>query len=144
MANGRQKKRKKVRYSEIRIRLSYKQKRSLLNYCHARKTTPNKLIKKMIRKYISNFADDVPEEYYVTENQLELFNEPESGEDDVDFLEEEVENIEHGTWNREEEVENIEHGTGNREVEEDTSNDDFRISDIESQDESPETPPTLF
>jgi len=144
MANGRQKKRKKVRYSEIRIRLSYKQKRSLLNYCHARKTTPNKLIKKMIRKYISNFADDVPEEYYVTENQLELFNEPESGEDDVDFLEEEVENIEQGTWNREEEVENIEHGTGNREVEEDTSNDDFRISDIESQDESPETPPTLF
>ena len=144
MANGRQKKRKKVRYSEIRIRLSYKQKRSLLNYCHARKTTPNKLIKKMIRKYISNFADDVPEEYYVTENQLELFNEPELGEDDVDFMEEEVENIEHGTGNMEEEVENIEQGTGNREVEEETPNSEDRISNIESKDESPETPPTLF
>ena len=75
MANGKSKKRKKIRYSEVRIRLSYKQKRSLLNYCHARKTTPNKLIKKMIRPYISNYALDVPEEYYVTENQLELFNE---------------------------------------------------------------------
>ncbi len=73
MANGRPKKRKKVRYSEVRIRLSYRQKRSLINYCHARKTTPNKLIKKMIRKYISNFAEDVPEEYYATENQLDLF-----------------------------------------------------------------------
>jgi len=173
MANGRQKKRKKVRYSEIRIRLSYKQKRSLLNYCHARQTTPNKLIKKMIRKYISNFADDVPEEYYVTENQLELFNETESGEDDVDFMEEEefenneqetwnmeeeveniehgtgnreeeVENIEQGTGNREEEVENIEHGTGNREEEEETPNPEDRRSNIESKDESPETPPTLF
>ena len=47
MANGRTRKRKKVRYSEVRIRLSFKQKRSLINYCHARKTTPNKLIKKM-------------------------------------------------------------------------------------------------
>ncbi len=81
MANGKPKKRKKVRYSEVRIRLSYKQKRSLINYCHARKTTPNKLIKKMIRKYISNFAEDVPEEYYITENQLDLFNEIEEIEE---------------------------------------------------------------
>ncbi len=73
MAQGKKKKRKKVRYSELRIRLSYKQKRSLINYCQARKTTPNKLIKKMIKPYISNYADDVPEEYYVTENQLDLF-----------------------------------------------------------------------
>lgn len=73
MANGKSKKRKKIRYSEVRIRLSYKQKRSLINYCHARKTTPNKLIKKMIRPYISNYANDVPEEFYVTENQLDMF-----------------------------------------------------------------------
>jgi len=67
------KKRKKVRYSEIRIKLSAKQKKSLINYCNARKTTPNKLIKKMIRPYISNFNKDVPEEYYITEKQLDLF-----------------------------------------------------------------------
>lgn len=75
-------KRKKVRYSEIRIRLSFKQKRSLTNYCTARKTTPNKLIKKMIRPYISNFSIVVPEEYYITENQLDLFNDNGEKEDD--------------------------------------------------------------
>ena len=85
MANGKPKKRKKVRYSEVRIRLSYKQKRSLLNYCHARKTTPNKLIKKMIRPYITNYAVDVPEEYYATENQLDLFNDAEGPEDFNDY-----------------------------------------------------------
>ncbi len=73
MATGRKKKRKKVRYSELRIKLSAKQKKSLINYCHARKTTPNKLIKKMIRPYISNYDANVPEEYYITENQLDLF-----------------------------------------------------------------------
>ena len=75
MAVKKSKKRKKIRYSEIRIKLSMRQKRSLINYCSARRTTPNKLIKKMIRPYISNYAEDVPEEYYITENQLELFDE---------------------------------------------------------------------
>lgn len=83
MAAARKKKRKKVRYSEIRIRLSYKQKRSLINYCTARKTTPNKLIKKMIRPYISNYAIKVPEEFYATENQLDLFND--NGEEAEDY-----------------------------------------------------------
>ena len=73
MAAARKKTRKKVRYSELRIKLSAKQKKSLINYCYARKTTPNKLIKKMIRPYISNYDVDVPEEYYITENQLDLF-----------------------------------------------------------------------
>lgn len=82
MATGKNKKRKKVRYSEVRIRLSMKQKRSLVNYCRARKTTPNKLIKKMIRPYISNYAVEVPEEYYITENQLDLFDD--NGEEKQD------------------------------------------------------------
>lgn len=69
------KRRKKVRYSTLKIKLSSRQKRSLLNYCQARKTTPNKLIKKMIRPYLNNFAKEVPEAYYVTENQLDLFEE---------------------------------------------------------------------
>lgn len=68
-------KRKKARYRTISFKLSDRQKRSLVNYCHARRTTPTKLIKKSIRKYIENFADNVPEEYYVTENQLDLFEE---------------------------------------------------------------------
>jgi hypothetical protein len=71
----RKKKRKKIRYSKLTIKLSSKQKKSLLNYCKARKTTPTKLIKKSIKRYIKGFDKNVPEEYFVTENQLELFEE---------------------------------------------------------------------
>ncbi|MBM3435442.1 MAG: hypothetical protein FJY07_04385 [Bacteroidetes bacterium] len=67
--------RKKVRYSKIVIKLSAKQKKSLVNYCKARKTTPAKLIKKSIRRFINGFDKEVPLEYYATENQLQLFNE---------------------------------------------------------------------
>lgn len=69
----RKKKRKKVRYSKIIFKLSSKQRKSLVNYCRARKTTPTKLIKKSIKRYINGFDQNVPEEYYVTENQLDLF-----------------------------------------------------------------------
>lgn len=73
----RKKKRKKVRYSKITFKLSFKQKKSLVNYCRARQTTPTKLIKKSIKRYINGFDQNVPEEYYVTENQLDLFEEKE-------------------------------------------------------------------
>ncbi len=73
----RKKKRKKIRYSKLSIKLSSKQKKSLLNYCKARKTTPTKLIKKSIKRYINGFDRSVPDEYFVTENQLELFEEKE-------------------------------------------------------------------
>ena len=75
---NKKKKRKKVRYSKLTIKLSSKQKKSLLNYCKARKTTPTKLVKKSIKRYIMGFDKNVPLEYYVTENQLELFEEKES------------------------------------------------------------------
>lgn len=65
--------RKKIRYTKITFKLTSRQKRSLLNYCEARHTTPNKLIKKSIKRYINGFDKSVPEEYYITENQLDLF-----------------------------------------------------------------------
>lgn len=73
----RKKKRKKIRYSKITIKLSSRQKKSLVNYCKARKTTPNKLIKKSIKRFINGFDRSVPEEYFITENQLDLFEENE-------------------------------------------------------------------
>jgi hypothetical protein len=69
------KRRKKVRYSKLTIKLSSRQKKSLENYCMARQTTPTKLIKKMIRRYMNGFEKQVPDEYYVSERQLELFRE---------------------------------------------------------------------
>ena len=71
----RSRKRKKIRYSTVTLKLSMRQKRSLLNYCEARQTTPNKLIKKSIRRYINGFDKTVPEEFYATVNQLDLFEE---------------------------------------------------------------------
>lgn len=70
------KRRRRVRYSSVSFMLTSKQKKSLLNYCRARRTTPTKLIKKMIKPYLENFGQEVPEAYYATENQLDLFEEP--------------------------------------------------------------------
>ncbi|HOW24867.1 MAG TPA: hypothetical protein PK711_04285 [Bacteroidales bacterium] len=70
-------KRKRVKFRTIELKLSPRQKQSLENYCQARHTTPVKLIKKCIRRYTEGFARNVPEEYYVTEKQLVLFNDAE-------------------------------------------------------------------
>ncbi len=70
-------KRKRVKFRSIELKLSPRQKQSLENYCEARHTTPVKLIKKCIRKYTEGFAKHVPGEYYITENQLALFEEME-------------------------------------------------------------------
>jgi hypothetical protein len=73
IASRKTKRRKRVRYKAVTLMLSENQKISLMNYCRARKTTPTKLIKKMIRPYISQYDKSVPEELFITENQLDLF-----------------------------------------------------------------------
>jgi hypothetical protein len=77
MPAKRRKKRKVVRFKTVTFKISSRQKRSLMNYCNARGITPNKLIKRCIRKYLEGFADHVPENYFITEKQLELFAEVE-------------------------------------------------------------------
>lgn len=64
---------KRRKFKTIVIKLSANQSKSLMNYCRARKTTPNKLIKKNIARYLHNFGKEVPAEYYVSERQLDLF-----------------------------------------------------------------------
>jgi hypothetical protein len=71
----RKKRRKKVRYKEVSLKLSKNQQRSLVNYCTARRTTPNKLIKKMIRRFLNFNSKEVPSESFATANQLDLFGE---------------------------------------------------------------------
>ncbi len=63
------------KYHEITFKLSHGQYKSLKNYCKARKTTPIKLIKKSIERFISHYEYGVPEELYFCENQLNLFDE---------------------------------------------------------------------
>ncbi len=71
----RKRRRRRTTYKTVTFKLSTRQKRSLRNYCKARKTTPTKLIKKMINPFINNYAESVPEELFITENQLDLFEE---------------------------------------------------------------------
>ena len=73
-------KRKKV-YKTVKFKLTKKQFNSLQNYCEARKTTPNKLIKKNIKYYIENFSEEVPPRFYATANQLDMFKEPKNEEE---------------------------------------------------------------
>ncbi len=70
----RKKKRKKVRYRRIVIKLSQRQQRSLINYCKARHTTPNKLIKKVIRPFLNGYDKEIPQDVLPTPNQLDLFD----------------------------------------------------------------------
>ena len=69
------KKRKRKKFKTVILKLSARQNRSLENYCEARKTTPGKLIRKMIRPYTNGFDKHVPEEYFISEKQLNLFEE---------------------------------------------------------------------
>lgn len=73
MAQNKKKKRRNYKYHAITFKLSAGQYRSLCNYCKARKTTPIKLIKRTMERFISNYEYEVPQDLYLTENQLELF-----------------------------------------------------------------------
>jgi hypothetical protein len=64
---------KRKKYKTITFKLSARQMKSLKNYCRARKTTPIKLIKKNIRTYTESFANHVPDKFYTTHNQLDIF-----------------------------------------------------------------------
>ena len=67
------KKRKATRYKTIKIKVSAKQKKSLENFCKARRTTPNKIIKKAIRPLLENYVDAIPARNSEKVRQLALF-----------------------------------------------------------------------
>jgi hypothetical protein len=66
--------RKPVKFKVITIKVTARQKKSLLNYSKSRRTTPNKLIKKAIRPLLQNYADmELNVNPQAKVNQLELF-----------------------------------------------------------------------
>ena len=67
------KKRKKIKYRKITLKLSDKQFRSLSNYANARKTTKTKLVKKMIRPFLKGYDAKFPVDIDTTPNQLDMF-----------------------------------------------------------------------
>lgn len=67
------KKRKTLRYKTISLKVTARQKRSLMRFCKARKTTPNKVIKKAIRPLLQNYSDLEVTLHQEKVNQLRLF-----------------------------------------------------------------------
>ena len=66
--------RKTVKFKTITIKVSARQKKSLINYCRSRHTTVNKAIKKSIHPLLENYGG--LETVYIPQvrvNQLELF-----------------------------------------------------------------------
>ena len=71
--NKKKKSRRRYKHHAVTFKLTSGQYKSLKNYCKARRTTPIKLIKKSIERFISHYEYEVPAELYLTENQLDLF-----------------------------------------------------------------------
>jgi len=70
---SKKKKRKNTRYKTIKLKVSARQKKSLENFCKARKTTPNKIIKKSIRPLLENYCNLIPVNKTEKIRQLQLF-----------------------------------------------------------------------
>ena len=73
-AMSKKKKKKQVRYKQVTITISARQKKSLMNFCKSRKSTPNKVIKKAIRPLLENYHDLEVNHTSVKVNQLKLFS----------------------------------------------------------------------
>lgn len=67
-------KKRKVRYKKYVFKLSFKQKELIDKFCQIHKTTPNKLIRRSVKEFLARNV--TPEdEYYISENQLSIFDE---------------------------------------------------------------------
>ncbi|MCX6240662.1 MAG: hypothetical protein NTX43_02500 [Bacteroidetes bacterium] len=71
---SKKKKKKTVKYKQVTITVSSRQKKSLINYCKSRKSTPNKIIKKAIRPLLENYHDLEVNLTSSRVNQLQLFS----------------------------------------------------------------------
>lgn len=73
--NSKKRHHRRYKFHTVSFKLTQGQYKSLTNYCKARKITPIKLIKKNIERFISHYEYGVPDEMYICENQLNLFDE---------------------------------------------------------------------
>lgn len=73
MKTAKKKKRPKIKYRKLQLKISDKQKRMLELYCRAHKLTVNKLTRKAIREYLERHYD-IPEDNLVSENQMSIFD----------------------------------------------------------------------
>ncbi len=68
-------KRKRIKYRKIAFKFTDNQRKALEKYCRIHNTTPVRFIKTLVNKRVERYRDLEPENSYVTENQLNLFDE---------------------------------------------------------------------
>lgn len=74
MKNKKSKKRvKKRKFRQITFKLSERQSKSLMKYCKACNTTPIKVIKRNLERYLGTYEYIAQQESVVSERQLDLF-----------------------------------------------------------------------
>jgi hypothetical protein len=75
MPPKRTKRRKKIKYKSISMKVSANQYSTLQRYCAKYKLTPNKVIKKALRVYMDRFGPVLDNHSVkVSENQLTIFD----------------------------------------------------------------------
>ncbi len=74
-------KKRKIRYKKYVFKLSFKQKELIDKFCNIHKTTPNKLIRKAVKEFLLRNVKP-SDEYYISENQLSIFDEIEEEYDE--------------------------------------------------------------
>lgn len=69
------KKKKKVRFRKIEIKVSNKQKSLLDRFCKVHKTSTKRLIKRSVKEFLERHASNPEHDDYISPNQLKLFEE---------------------------------------------------------------------
>ena len=71
----RSKRRRKIKYKSVSLKVSAKQYDLLKRYCAKHKLTPNKVVKKALRVYLERFGPVLDNQTVkVSENQLTIFD----------------------------------------------------------------------
>lgn len=68
------KKRKPIKFRQVSFKLTDGQKAALDKFCVTHHTTPVRYIKWLVNSQVEKYRPELPPPSFVTENQLELFN----------------------------------------------------------------------
>ncbi|MFP4063875.1 MAG: hypothetical protein ACLFS0_00035 [Bacteroidales bacterium] len=68
-------KRRRIKYRQMGFKLTDGQKKALEHYCKVHKVTPVRFIKSLVNNHVARYRPGDPPPSYVTENQLDLFEE---------------------------------------------------------------------
>ena len=78
--------RKRKRARKYGFKLGHRQAQSLQNYCELKNSTPNQLIKSLLKYYVEDFTDEKLGKDKVDNKQLSLFEEKEPSYEQLDIF----------------------------------------------------------